>query len=263
MKRFVTIFVIAALMSAMSVPSVFAVTISAPGESCIYFAGQTQPDLEALYPPLAGWENNPWDQFHSYGEHGNFHNDSAPWEGVVRAYNKPAYSDETARTASSTIPPFIDVTGWEAAGVKLSITATGIWAHAPDYPHTGPDGYGANYATHGEYDQLGISRVYAPLNSLIGVFLGDDAPDPAAIPASLMFGIDDMTTPVLQQTFAIGSNLENITIPSGATRLFFGIHDEYEWWNNDGDMNVTVTPEPATLLLLGLGGFLLRRRRGR
>jgi hypothetical protein len=247
-------------MFAMGEPAAFAVTISVPAESCVYFAGRTQPDLEAVYPPSPGWEDVLWEVGVSGSDHcWNLHNDAAPWEGVIRAYNDPAYSDVTARTASSLIPPFIDITSWESAGIKLSITATGSWGHHVAL-HSGPDGYESNYETHEEYDDLGISRVYAPLNSLVGVFLGDDSPDPAAMPASLTIGIDDMTTPVLQQTFVIGSILENITIPSGATRLFLGLNDAAEWWNNDGDMNVTVTPEPATLLLLGLGSLVLRRR---
>jgi hypothetical protein len=75
-----------------------------------------------------------------------------------------------------------------------------------------------------------------------------------------------MTSPLLRQAFVIGSSLEGITIPSGATRLFFGLHNGYEWWNNDGDMSVTVTPIPApgAIFLGGIGvglvGWLRRRR---
>lgn len=264
MKKLVTICAVAVLMFSMSVPLAFAVTISVPGESCIYFAGQTQPDLEAMYPPSAGWEYVPWEPgAPPWNQHWNFHNDTAPWEGVVRATNGEN-PDIIARTASSLIPTFIDVTSWQAAGVKLSITAIGVWGHSPRPScHSGPDGYWWWLETDEEYDDLGISRIYAPLNSLVGVFLGDDLPDPAVTPATLTLDIDDMTTPALQQAFVIGSILENITIPSGATRLFLGLHDECEWWNNCGDMNVTVTPEPTTLLLLGLGGLtILRKRRG-
>jgi hypothetical protein len=101
---------------------------------------------------------------------------------------------------------------------------------------------------------------------LVGVFLGNDAPDPTATPTTLTLEVDDMTTPMLQQGFVIGSSLENITIPSGGTRLFLGFHNSYEWWNNDGDMTVTVSPIPAPGAILlgtlgaGLVGWLRRRR---
>ena len=252
MKRLITIYALAAL--ALMTSSAFAsTTLSVPAESCIYFAGQTQPGLESLYPPSSGWASVPWNV--GVVDRTGFCNDTAPWEGVVRAYSGVYKRTVADRTASSIIPPYIDVTGWQAAGLTISITGTGIWARNPNCPYTNADGYGENCLTRPQYDDFGISRLSAPLHSLIGVFLGNSPPDPAATSPILTFGIDDMTTPVIQQAFVIGSNLDNITIPSGATRLFLGFHDAYEWWNNDGDMNVTVTPIPApgAILLAGIG----------
>ncbi|HET9834372.1 MAG TPA: PEP-CTERM sorting domain-containing protein [Vicinamibacterales bacterium] len=57
-----------------------------------------------------------------------------------------------------------------------------------------------------------------------------------------------------------GRRLDGVTpqyfiVPNGATRLFLGTMDGFEWNNNAGSLDVTVAavPEPATLTLLGLG----------
>lgn len=148
-----------------------------------------------------------------------------------------------------TMPPWIDVTGF--GGTISSITATGIWGHPGS---DGPDGYAGYDPTHQEYIDLGISPVLnTPLSALVGVFLTDAAPVPLSAPLPLTFG-DDMASPLLQQTFVIGSSLENITIPGGATRLFFGLNNGYEWTNNSGELSVTAVPAPAALVL-GLLGF--------
>jgi hypothetical protein len=254
---------ITALCAFMAGPVLADLMVSVPAESLLSFAGQTQASLESSYPPSSGWASVPWD-VGGAGSCSNFHNDTADWEGVVRNYSTIAKTT-AARTAASVIPPFVDVSGWEAAGTKLSISATGTWGRGPSYSY-GPDGHGSNTNPgaegHGEYDDLGIAWVHAPKASLIGVFLTDSAPSGSA-PAVLTAGVSDMTTPLLQQSFLIGSSLNNITIPTGATRLFLGFHNGHEWWNNDGDMEVTVVPVPGAVILglLGLtaAGVKLRR----
>jgi len=227
-QKLLTISLVCCILTAAG-PAMANVTISVPGTACPYFAGQSQPELENAYPPTGGG-----------GSHANFHNDAA--------------------ASAGTIPPYVDITGF--GGTIISITATGTWGH-PGL--SGPDGYNSYDPTHDEYDDFGISRVLnTRLNTLVGVFLTDAAPSPPA-PASLTFG-DDMTSPLLRQTFVIGSSLQNMTIPSGATRLFFGLNDGYEWNNNVGALGVTVMPIPApgALLLGSLGvslvGWLRRRR---
>ena len=163
------------------------------------------------------------------------------------------------------MPPSIDVTGF--GGTIGSITATGTWSHSPGVAPTGPDGYAGFDPTHIEYVSLGISPILnSPLNLLVGVFLTDALPLPLTAPASLDYNTSSMTSPLLHQTFAIGSSLGNITVPLGATRLFFGLNDGYEWNNNVGSVDVTISPIPAPgAILLGtigvsLVGWLRRRK---
>ncbi len=179
--------------------------VTVPGTACIFFAGQDRAILETDYPP------DPVGR----GGGRNFHNDTA--------------------LIANSMPPHIGV----YSGSKVSISAEGIWGHSRR-ELSGPDGYDKPGwdPTHYEYVILGgISRVTARRNALLGVFLTDDPPDPGAMPPELT---SPTTTPLLQQAFAIGSSLENITVPEGATRLFFGLNDGFEWNNNVGSLEVTV-----------------------
>ena len=131
-------------------------------------------------------------------------------------------------------------------------------------------------AAHATGAENGIGNIGAPVDSLIGVFLGPDQPSLTAAPGPLVFftpaSRDFLTlAPLLKQPFFIGDGrrddgvtLQSFIAPAGATRLFLGTMDGFGWWNNRGELIVTV-PEPMSMTLLGLGlgaaAFARRRRR--
>ena len=107
----------------------------------------------------------------------------------------------------------------------------------------------------------GISAVNAPLNSLVGVFLGDSVPSSSGPPPRLDFepatglGLAFASlSPVLKQVFFIGDGLtgngtgaaQQFIVPAGATRLFLGPVDGTGWVNNSGAFTVQVTASAGT-----------------
>jgi hypothetical protein len=124
----------------------------------------------------------------------------------------------------------------------------------------------------------GIASTTAQISSLFGVFLDDTQPSLSPTPAALDFsgpgGMDFLTlSPILKQPFFIGNGLtsglavQEFVIPAGATRLFLGTLDGFEWNNNGGSLDVSISavPEPSTFVLVGLGvsGIALVRARKR
>jgi hypothetical protein len=130
---------------------------------------------------------------------------------------------------------------------QVTIRATGLASHcAIDAlcPQSGPDGQGGfPVVTYNDYACYNISTLATYYVALTGVFLTDNPP---SAPTPPMGG---SVNPPLQQSFVCGEGPTTINIPSGATRLFLGVHDDYDWRDNRGGFSATVSFDTS-----GIGG---------
>lgn len=181
----------------------------------------------------------------------------------------------------------VEYTGLPPFGSYLYFIVTGSTDHC-DFGGcglAGPDGDALEpVASHSTGAENGLSDITAPIDSLIGVFLGPGQPDAFPAPAALNFSTAasrDFTylNPELRQIFFIGDGQgtadgQFFAVPAGATRLFLGTMDGFGWFNNVGGFEVEIlnfdreglVPEPASLLLFGAAAILstrLARRRRR
>jgi Flp pilus assembly protein TadG len=124
----------------------------------------------------------------------------------------------------------------------------------------GADGNPNDIETNYDGDEHGIATLTGPLNAVIGVFLSNALPDNSSAPASLDFSDDaerdfSNLSPLLKQVFFIGDGrtdtgvLQTFVIPTGATRLFVGTWDGYQWNNNFGQYSITAHNSPTVTLV--------------
>jgi predicted thioesterase len=134
--------------------------------------------------------------------------------------------------------------------------------------------YGATYTATGDnngsfpvYDDAasngvaehGIADSSMPLNSINAVFLTNSVPDNQTAPGTTDFSTQaerDYTTysPKAQQVFYVGDGQtsegvqQQVVVPANATRLFLGTMDGWEWSNNIGGYDATITQSWYTLV---------------
>jgi hypothetical protein len=187
---------------------------------------------------------------------------SNPWLAGMPNGSTASFGD-VAPFQSPVLVSGIDLTSASA----LRFFATGLVSNGPGQTIDGPDG--GVVIPHFVGPENGIADATAGVNSLVGVFLDNAQPNLTAAPAPLTFSPSALTiTPGLKQPFFIGDGLtgtgtgavQRFIIPSGATRLFLGTMDGFEWNNNTGSFDVRVTPAgvgvpeaSATFMMLLVG----------
>ncbi|MFM9958051.1 MAG: PEP-CTERM sorting domain-containing protein [Phycisphaerales bacterium] len=161
-------------------------------------------------------------------------------------------------------------------GGPFTFDSTGSVDHNGATPTLTPDGDLSIVVARTHGAENGIADLVAPIDSLVGVFLGDTRPDFSSAPGRLDFspsglGTDFLTlSPALKQPFFIGDGFtpagvrQRFIAPAGATRLYLGTMDRAGWSNNTGAFHVLMTPTPGPVLLGAVAGvaWIARRRRG-
>ena len=118
----------------------------------------------------------------------------------------------------------------------------------------------------GTDDGNGIARMNAPVNALVGVFLDDGVPSTSPAPPGLDFSDGGLgrafgqLCPGLKQPFFIGDGLtghgagapQQFVVPAGATRLFLGTVDGFDWNTNIGAYGVQVTSTTPMSIATGV-----------
>jgi hypothetical protein len=184
----------------------------------------------------------------------NIPSTSNPWlagmpAGTAANVGNPHNNPDYAPTASPQV----------AAGVPLiagqGLTFDSIDGGANNFSSTTlytPDGNTGWVVSNQNGNEHGKSNLTAPINAVVGLFLDNQVPTAAgAVPPSLDFSTDasrDFTTlsPKLRQPFFIGDGrrsdgtVQQFVVPPGATRLFIGTMDGYEWNNNVGGYTTTI-----------------------
>ncbi len=134
---------------------------------------------------------------------------------------------------------------------------SGVGSNGSGSSNTGPDGNQTwNVALGNSAPAMvpnnsvnGIANVRAPIAACMAVFLSDAAPNTTPAPAGLDFATlaqRDYATiePLLKQPFFVGDGknswgeVQTIRVPAGATRIFTGMMDAWQWNDNTGSFRL-------------------------
>jgi hypothetical protein len=148
------------------------------------------------------------------------------------------------------------------------ITGTATWNNqTPDSSTNAADGDATYLVANGvapaasvpSTSSNGLSNTRAPIGAVMAVFLDDNAPNTTAAPTNLDFGTDTARnytsiSPKLKQVFYVGDGkrsdgeAQTIVIPAGATRVFFGMMDAWQWNDNEGNFQTKLYSTSAIQL---------------
>jgi hypothetical protein len=183
--------------------------------------------------------------------------------GISNPYLAGMPNGATAKNDTAPEESPVLVTGIPLApGRKLTFSASGLVSNDPSFALNSPDGGGFQDTG----PENGFPSTVAPVNSLLGVFLDNSQPNLTPTPDGIDFysplGPSQnyiSLSPLLKQVFFIGDGrtsggqVQQVVVPSGATRLYLGTMDGCCWNNNVGSFTVYVDIEgsaPALPLLL-------------
>jgi Flp pilus assembly protein TadG len=164
-------------------------------------------------------------------------------DGTVASLGNPHNNPDYAPTASPSLVNGIPLVEGQALAFD---SISGGANNGQSTTRIGPDGNTGQTVSNFCGNELGKSNVTAPINSVIAVFLDDQLPTSAgSTPPSLDFSTAASRdfaslSPQLRQPFFVGDGLradgstQSFVVPRGATRLFIGTMDSYEWNNNVG-----------------------------
>jgi hypothetical protein len=155
--------------------------------------------------------------------------------------------------------PIIAPSAFVVPGAKLEFAVTGSVSSDNGFSaYSGPDGR-VSTTTHFNGSENGIADVTAPIEALVGVFLDNNVPTNSVPPPPFADArTNAVFRPALKQPFFIGDGLtgsgagtrQGFVVPDGATRLFLGTMDSFQWNNNLGSFLVNVTNTPTTNVVL-------------
>jgi hypothetical protein len=149
----------------------------------------------------------------------------------------------------------VQIQGIPSAGVVFTFSVTGGVSNDGS-PLRAADGNAEYVVSRHPGAENGIADLKAPIDALVGVFLDDTTPGDFTAPAGLDFGSATnrdfiALSPGLRQPFFIGTGktsagvIRTFAAPAGATRLFLGAMDSWEWCDNRGSFTVSVTVRAA------------------
>ena len=136
-------------------------------------------------------------------------------------------------------------------GSVLAFTVSGGITHNKQNGQSDANGDARVIVSHQLGGVNGKSDITAPIDSLIGVFLSDGDPRQLTPAAKLDFSTPaardyKILSPQLGQIFFIGTgrtaagDYRQVTVPVGATRLYFATMDTYQWNNNEGSLRGSI-----------------------
>lgn len=178
---------------------------------------------------------------------------------LYNPHNSPDYAGDAnspSLTQRRQSPPVVPLSVTPGQWIEFDNIA-GTVKHDPSLDEYSPDGQLDDIGRNTRGNEHGIGDLSAPINALVGVFIGSDAPDKTAAPeadpkvtraAETEAGRDFVELkPKNKQIFFVGDGIDQsgtrqrFQVPEGATRLFLATWDFYEWNNNSGYRIVRVS----------------------